>query len=68
MNMIELPSPAPVCHRISPRKSFHGLSLEQLYERRQALDRLIQSLEVYQETKRRPAGLLPFVNAARKCS
>lgn len=69
MIQIDLPLTSP-----SARSRFHGYpredeKLRNLYDRREALDNLIRSLEVYVKCKPiRSAGSMEFVNAVRKCS
>ena len=69
MIQIDLPLPSP-----SARSRFSGYAredekLRNLYDRREALDNLIRSLEVYVKCKPiRSASTMDFVSAVRKCS
>lgn len=69
MIQIDLPLPSP-----SARGRFNGYpgedeKLRNLYDRREALDNLIRSLEVYVKCKPiRSARSMDFVSAERKCS
>jgi len=65
MTPIALPSPCQ--SERNPHIALHGLTLDQLYGRRQAIDRLIQALEIYEKSKARHAEVLEFT-AERKCS
>jgi hypothetical protein len=67
---IALPSPSSSERtRILAAHAMRTQALDRLYERRDAVDNLIQSLEDYLRCKQaRSAECVDFLSAARKCS
>lgn len=69
--MIEIALPSPTSadrNRLANLQAIRRRALDRLYQRREAVDDLIQSLEVYLKSKEsRRAQCIEFVSA-RRCS
>jgi hypothetical protein len=68
MPLIHIFAGSPPDHRIKALDALRQRALERLYERKAAVDELIDCLENYQRCHERPAGSCIEISAAPKCS
>jgi hypothetical protein len=72
-NLLMMPILLPVAHasersRLLAVSVIRRRALERLYERRKAVESLIQSLEDYQRVREARVASPVYLNASRKCS